>query len=168
MFRVTRSGASSIARVNFLSAHPNLGPGASTDKQANSANETCSNRRIMVPYKLYTCTYCVYENESFLLGLSNFMVYCISIRYAAWFCVMCTLRIRVIQYDNPNDFRFSRLLIGAPEAQTDQPGVVKGGAVYRCGTSREGDCEEIPFDTRGKFSHVRPAAATIGVRIAHS
>lgn len=48
---------------------------------------------------------------------------------------------------------FSRLLIGAPEAQTNQPGVIKGGAVYRCGTSREDDCEEIPFDTRGKFSH---------------
>jgi len=49
----------------------------------------------------------------------------------------------------------SRLLIGAPEAQTAQPGLVKGGAVYRCSTSREDDCEEIPFDTRGKFSHAR-------------
>lgn len=46
-----------------------------------------------------------------------------------------------------------RLLIGAPEAQTAQPGVEKGGAVFRCGTAREDDCEEIPFDTRGKFSH---------------
>lgn len=49
--------------------------------------------------------------------------------------------------------RFSRLLIGAPEAQTAQPGVEKGGAVFRCGTAREDDCEEIPFDTRGEFSH---------------
>lgn len=49
---------------------------------------------------------------------------------------------------------FFRLLIGAPEAQTPQPGVVKGGAVFRCSTLKD-DCEEIPFDTRGKFSHSR-------------
>uniref|UniRef100_A0A2S2R306 Integrin alpha-PS2 n=1 Tax=Sipha flava TaxID=143950 RepID=A0A2S2R306_9HEMI len=49
----------------------------------------------------------------------------------------------------------SWLLIGAPEAQTNQPGVVKGGAVFRCGTSREDDCEEIPFDTRGNNNSTR-------------
>ncbi|XP_026812999.1 integrin alpha-PS2-like isoform X2 [Rhopalosiphum maidis] len=43
----------------------------------------------------------------------------------------------------------SWLLIGAPEAQTAQPGVEKGGAVFKCGTTREDDCEQIPFDTRG-------------------
>lgn len=45
---------------------------------------------------------------------------------------------------------FFRLLIGAPEAQTSQPGVVKGGAVFRCSTFKD-DCEEILFDTRGEF-----------------
>lgn len=53
-----------------------------------------------------------------------------------------------------------RLLIGAPEAQTSQPGVEKGGAVFRCGTARNDDCEEIPFDTRGKFSHA-PASTRL-------
>ncbi|VVC36327.1 Hypothetical protein CINCED_3A009292 [Cinara cedri] len=43
----------------------------------------------------------------------------------------------------------SWLLIGAPEAQTTQPGVEKGGAVFRCGTSREDFCEKILFDKRG-------------------
>ncbi|XP_050437291.1 integrin alpha-PS2 isoform X2 [Adelges cooleyi] len=49
----------------------------------------------------------------------------------------------------------SWLLIGAPEAQTDQPGVEKGGAVYKCGTARENDCEEVPFDTRGNNNSTR-------------
>ena len=41
------------------------------------------------------------------------------------------------------------LLVGAPEADTRQPGVHKGGAVYKCSTSRPGDCSVIPFDTKG-------------------
>lgn len=47
-------------------------------------------------------------------------------------------------------YYFRRLLIGAPEAQTPQPGIVKGGAVFRCSTFQDDDCEEIPFDTRGE------------------
>ena len=43
---------------------------------------------------------------------------------------------------------FFRLLIGAPRAQTRQPGVTRGGAVYRCPTG-SGYCQEIPFDTKG-------------------
>jgi hypothetical protein len=41
------------------------------------------------------------------------------------------------------------LLVGAPEADTRQPGVHKGGAVYKCSASRPGDCSIIPFDTKG-------------------
>ena len=37
------------------------------------------------------------------------------------------------------------LLVGAPEADTQQPGVHKGGAVYRCSASHPGDCSIIPF-----------------------
>lgn len=44
-----------------------------------------------------------------------------------------------------------RVLIGAPEAQTRQPGVTKGGAVYRCETSRDDACEEILFDSTGRL-----------------
>lgn len=54
---------------------------------------------------------------------------------------------------------FFRVLIGAPEAQTDQPNVDKGGAVYKC-RSKDGHCEITIFDARGKnrrFSHARSA-----------
>lgn len=43
-----------------------------------------------------------------------------------------------------------RLLVGAPEAQTPQPGVHRGGAVYRCDLSRDDYCQQIPFDRTGK------------------
>ncbi|KAI5692506.1 hypothetical protein M8J75_004965 [Diaphorina citri] len=39
------------------------------------------------------------------------------------------------------------VLVGAPEAQTTQPGVTRGGAVYRCDISRDDSCQEVPFDT---------------------
>ncbi|KAL4222463.1 hypothetical protein ACF0H5_018503 [Mactra antiquata] len=41
------------------------------------------------------------------------------------------------------------LLIGAPRAQTRQPGVTRGGAVFRCPTDSGSYCQEIPFDTKG-------------------
>nr|AVP12651.1 integrin alpha 2 [Littorina littorea] len=41
------------------------------------------------------------------------------------------------------------VLVGAPRAQTSQPGVEKGGAVYRCRTDRVNSCQEIPFDILG-------------------
>lgn len=40
--------------------------------------------------------------------------------------------------------------MGAPEAQTSQPGVTKGGAVYRCDPGRDNVCGEVPFDNSGK------------------
>ncbi|XP_071803279.1 integrin alpha-8-like isoform X1 [Asterias amurensis] len=40
------------------------------------------------------------------------------------------------------------LLVGAPRAQTSQPDVDKGGAVYRCPVWA-GDCRQIDFDTTG-------------------
>jgi len=41
------------------------------------------------------------------------------------------------------------LLVGAPEADARQPGVHKGGAVYKCSASNPGDCSIIPFDMKG-------------------
>jgi len=41
------------------------------------------------------------------------------------------------------------LLVGAPEADAHQPGVHKGGAVYKCSATNPGDCEIIPFDMKG-------------------
>ena len=43
-----------------------------------------------------------------------------------------------------------RLLVGAPEADARQPGVHKGGAVYKCSATNPGDCNIIPFDMKGE------------------
>jgi len=34
-------------------------------------------------------------------------------------------------------------------AQTPQPGVTRGGSVYRCSTELADQCEAIPFDVTG-------------------
>ena len=43
---------------------------------------------------------------------------------------------------------FCRLLVGAPEADSGQPGVVKGGAVFKCPPESPGSCDLIQFDTK--------------------
>ncbi|XP_059478388.1 integrin alpha-PS2 isoform X2 [Neocloeon triangulifer] len=43
----------------------------------------------------------------------------------------------------------SWLLVGAPAARTPQPGVNRGGSVFRCEISRDDSCFEIPFDRKG-------------------
>ena len=43
-----------------------------------------------------------------------------------------------------------RMIVGAPNAQTDQEKVYRGGAVYRCHVERQ-YCEPIPFDVQGEF-----------------
>ena len=47
-----------------------------------------------------------------------------------------------------------RLLIGAPEADGRQPGVHRGGAVYKCSADRAGDCQVIPFDKNGEYKQI--------------
>ncbi|XP_037088519.1 integrin alpha-PS2-like [Pollicipes pollicipes] len=54
------------------------------------------------------------------------------------------------------DLRGSWVLVGAPQAATTQPGVVRGGAVYKCSAeppssdaSRLRNCQQIPFDVKG-------------------
>ena len=39
--------------------------------------------------------------------------------------------------------------MGAPLAQTPQPGVTRGGSVFRCSTELADQCEPIPFDVTG-------------------
>ncbi|XP_037075479.1 LOW QUALITY PROTEIN: integrin alpha-PS2-like [Pollicipes pollicipes] len=50
----------------------------------------------------------------------------------------------------------SWVLVGAPRAQTQQPGIVRGGAVYRCAVNSTAgqrpayaSCQQIPFDVNG-------------------
>ncbi|XP_066900872.1 integrin alpha-PS2 isoform X2 [Halyomorpha halys] len=49
----------------------------------------------------------------------------------------------------------SRVLVGAPKAQTEQPGVTKGGAVYTCDISSGSSCTQIPFDLNGPATNSR-------------
>jgi integrin alpha 8 len=43
------------------------------------------------------------------------------------------------------------LLVGAPEAQTDQPDVTKGGAVFKCSITQQDVCEQVVFDAKGEL-----------------
>uniref|UniRef100_A0A8C9ADU8 Integrin alpha-8 n=1 Tax=Prolemur simus TaxID=1328070 RepID=A0A8C9ADU8_PROSS len=47
------------------------------------------------------------------------------------------------------DARTASVLVGAPKANTSQPDIVEGGAVYHCPWPAEGSaqCRQIPFDT---------------------
>ena len=45
---------------------------------------------------------------------------------------------------------FFRLLVGAPRADSGQPDVIKGGAVFKCPPDVSGQCDLIPFDSKGK------------------
>ncbi|KAI1304094.1 Integrin alpha-PS2 [Halotydeus destructor] len=47
------------------------------------------------------------------------------------------------------DGRNPWLLVGAPLAQTEQPGVDRGGAVYKCSTYTQNSCRQIDFDRSG-------------------
>ena len=47
---------------------------------------------------------------------------------------------------------YYRLLVGAPAADSQQPNVYRGGAVYKCHPDSPGRCEMIPFDREGKNS----------------
>jgi len=41
------------------------------------------------------------------------------------------------------------LLVGAPTADSGQPDVIKGGAVFKCPPNAPGQCDLIPFDQKG-------------------
>lgn len=42
-----------------------------------------------------------------------------------------------------------RAIVGAPEAETQQAGVYRGGAVYRCDIAVDDRCTVINFDDKG-------------------
>lgn len=49
------------------------------------------------------------------------------------------------------------MISGAPEDENQyqfMAGVEKAGAVYRCQTDPPHHCEQIPFDTSGKFTEM--------------
>ena len=46
---------------------------------------------------------------------------------------------------------FYRAIVGAPEAETPQTGVYRGGAVYKCDIAADDRCTLIHFDNKGKI-----------------
>ncbi len=56
----------------------------------------------------------------------------------------------IINHQSINHVLFFRLLVGAPAAESGQPGIHKGGAVYKCEPDNPGHCDLIPFDTKGE------------------
>lgn len=44
---------------------------------------------------------------------------------------------------------FCRAIVGAPEAETPQAGVYRGGAVYKCDIAADDRCMLINFDSKG-------------------
>jgi len=61
---------------------------------------------------------------------------------------------------------FRRLLVGAPRAQTGQPGVENPGAVYKCRPDAPGSCDIIPFDTTGESESGRAAKPAVEINFA--
>lgn len=56
-------------------------------------------------------------------------------------------RMRIIQIFF---FLLCRVIVGAPEAQTAQPNVYRGGAVYRCDIAVDDNCVQVEFDNKGE------------------
>ncbi|XP_076639854.1 integrin subunit alpha inflated isoform X2 [Colletes latitarsis] len=50
-------------------------------------------------------------------------------------------------------------IVGAPEAKTQQPGVYRGGAVYKCDIAADDRCSVIQFDTKGNNRARNPNVA---------
>lgn len=67
---------------------------------------------------------------------------------SAWLMVRCFWNV-IYQFFFYFFVLFCRLLVGAPTAQTNQPGVARGGAVFRCSTENPDECQLIPFDLTG-------------------
>ncbi|XP_015435219.1 PREDICTED: LOW QUALITY PROTEIN: integrin alpha-PS2-like [Dufourea novaeangliae] len=53
-------------------------------------------------------------------------------------------------------------IVGAPEAETPQVGVYRGGAVYKCDIAADDRCSMIHFDTKGN-NHVRNPSVANGL-----
>ncbi|XP_076758862.1 integrin subunit alpha inflated [Xylocopa sonorina] len=87
----------------------------------------------------------------FIVGLSPRCSYAFNVE---------TKNYAVYQYESRSMFgfavsvyrdRFGRgwAIVGAPEAETAQPAVYRGGAVFKCDIAADDRCTMIPFDTKG-------------------
>uniref|UniRef100_T1JM25 Integrin alpha-2 domain-containing protein n=1 Tax=Strigamia maritima TaxID=126957 RepID=T1JM25_STRMM len=95
---------------------------------------------------------------TWLSGLTILRIFCILSNVAQAFNVDLNT---FITHDRPDAGMFgfavalhrdkgnSWLLVGAPQANTRQPNVTQGGAVFRCSVETANDCQEIAFDRTG-------------------
>ena len=54
------------------------------------------------------------------------------------------------------------ILVGAPEAQTDQPSINKAGAVYTCGVN-DANCQQIVVDTTGQYFSIDQGITVLNI-----
>lgn len=54
-----------------------------------------------------------------------------------------------------------RVIVGAPEAQTTQPNVFRGGAVYRCDIAVDDSCIPVEFDRKGNIFFILPVPSAL-------
>lgn len=125
--------------------------------------------------KLSTIAQDVYNNKCGVLVNIRTFVLCVFLSSVCFRTAAFNIDIRTaVLHHGPNnsmfgyslamhrDKDFSWLLVGAPKAQTEQPDVVEGGAVYRCSVDSPNMCQMIPFDAagpnkiivRGKLGHI--------------
>lgn len=67
--------------------------------------------------------------------------------------LMLTVKSDKLRLEEAQMFWFCRffVVIGAPKANTSQPGVTEGGGVFLCTWSPDGACDIIDFDPTGEF-----------------
>lgn len=67
--------------------------------------------------------------------------------------LVLTVRSGHLRLEGAQMFWFCRffVVIGAPKANTSQPGVTEGGGVFLCTWSPDGACDIIDFDLTGEF-----------------
>ncbi|GFT13906.1 hypothetical protein TNCV_2615551 [Trichonephila clavipes] len=67
-----------------------------------------------------------------------------------WECLTKNFEISTVTATAKYFLSKFRVLVGAPKAQTNQPNVTEGGAVYRCGVESTSSCAPVPFDVSGE------------------
>lgn len=61
------------------------------------------------------------------------------------------MRFSISQFYQNRLVTFFRAIVGAPEAETAQTDVYRGGAVYKCDIAADDRCNIIHFDDKGKW-----------------
>ncbi|GIY28037.1 integrin alpha-5 [Caerostris extrusa] len=117
----------------FQITHPDLPPSIKVNQKTNMRNEYDRIDFECTPNKAVAS-----DPVSFLRHQLNYL----GQRQPSFFRFEFSINL-IIELDG------NELLVGAPKAQTDQPGVEQGGAVFRCSIDSPDMCQMIPFDASG-------------------